>query len=360
MLLDINKIKVNDRIRKDFGNIEELAQDIKENGLINPPVVTPNYTLIAGERRLRACKHLEYQQIEVRVMTIRDYEHQLRMEISENENRKEFTFSERVEWARRLEEIERLKAKERMETGGQENFPEGQKGQVRDIVADQAGFGSGKQYEKAKFITENADDETIRRLDEDKISIHKAYTELKQKLQKSEQEKEKAEKQAAMLQKELKKEQSKPPKIIEREVTPQSVERKLQELEQQLKAKEAEIQKIEAQKRKVEDYMKMQERDAEEYRRMKEQLRFLSSQRDNLHRQIESATALSGLVVEIEHFLQTKLAPVKYSRAFERLDSQVALKNIEDIVANVEDWCKEIRSLLPNGNYIELEAIPYE
>lgn len=155
MLIDIDKIKVTDRIRKDFGNLEELAQDIKENGLINPPVVTPDYVLIAGERRLRACKLLGYRQIEVRVMTVNDYEHQLKLEISENENRKEFTFSERVEWARRLEEIERLKARERQITGGKENFPEGPKGQTRDIVAEQAGFGSGRQYEKAKFIADH-------------------------------------------------------------------------------------------------------------------------------------------------------------------------------------------------------------
>ncbi|MGU3440003.1 ParB N-terminal domain-containing protein [Bacillus cereus] len=39
MLLDINQIKVAERIRKEFGNIEELANDIKENGLINPLVL---------------------------------------------------------------------------------------------------------------------------------------------------------------------------------------------------------------------------------------------------------------------------------------------------------------------------------
>lgn len=69
MLIEINKIKVADRIRKDYGDIEELARDIRENGLINPPVVTPEFVLIAGERRLKACQFLGYQQIEVRVMT---------------------------------------------------------------------------------------------------------------------------------------------------------------------------------------------------------------------------------------------------------------------------------------------------
>jgi len=171
MLVEVGNIKVVDRIRKDFGNIEELADDIKENGLINPPVVTPDLQLIAGERRLRACKHLGWEQIEVRVMTVRDYEHQLKMEISENENRKEFTFSERVDWARRLERVEKEKARERMESGKAvnpvENLPQGK---TRDIVAEQSGFGSGKQYEKAKYISENADAETIAKLDAGEIT----------------------------------------------------------------------------------------------------------------------------------------------------------------------------------------------
>ncbi|EOQ18631.1 ParB N-terminal domain-containing protein [Bacillus cereus] len=127
MLLAINQIKVAERIRKEFGNIEELANDIKENGLINPPVVTPEYELIAGERSLRACRYLNYQQIEVRVMSVRDYEHKLKIEIGENEHRKEFTFSERMAWARELERVESAKARER-ETAGKkidpmENFP---------------------------------------------------------------------------------------------------------------------------------------------------------------------------------------------------------------------------------------------
>lgn len=71
MLVDIDKIIVNDRIRKDFGDIQELADDIKENGLINPPVVNKGYELLAGERRLRACKMLGWPQIEVRMMDIR-------------------------------------------------------------------------------------------------------------------------------------------------------------------------------------------------------------------------------------------------------------------------------------------------
>lgn len=181
MMIDINKIKVGDRIRKDLGNIKELSEDIKTNGLINPPVVTPDYQLIAGERRLQALKELGYEQIEVRVMTVDDLEHKLNLEINENENRKDFTKSERIEYARQLEKIERLKAEKREKAGKsinpRENFPQGR---TRDLVAEKLGIGSGKQYEKEKYIAENADAETLKQWDNEEISTHKAYQRIKE------------------------------------------------------------------------------------------------------------------------------------------------------------------------------------
>ncbi|MGI6175783.1 MAG: ParB N-terminal domain-containing protein [Christensenellales bacterium] len=95
MMVEVEQIKVGDRIRKGFGNIEELAADIAKNGLINPPAVTPDLELIAGERRLRVVQHLGWKQIKVNVMTVRDALHHVELEVSENENRKDFTFSEK-------------------------------------------------------------------------------------------------------------------------------------------------------------------------------------------------------------------------------------------------------------------------
>ena len=61
--VDVDSIKVLKRIRQNALNIETLAEDIKWNGLINPPTVLDNgddtYTLITGLRRLLACKQLE-------------------------------------------------------------------------------------------------------------------------------------------------------------------------------------------------------------------------------------------------------------------------------------------------------------
>ncbi|MWF62701.1 hypothetical protein GQL62_00945 [Staphylococcus haemolyticus] len=182
MLIDINKVTVGKRIRKDYGDIASLADDIQDRGLINPPVVTPDYELIAGERRLEAMKKLDYKQIEVRVMSVEDQEHQLKIEISENEERKEFTYSEKMDYAKQLERIEAKKAKQRKKRKSfdPDHGPE-QKGETRDIVGKASGFGSGRTYARAKYIYENADDETIKEVDEGKKSIRKAHDELRAK-----------------------------------------------------------------------------------------------------------------------------------------------------------------------------------
>lgn len=185
MLIEIDKIKVSDRIRKDFGNLDELADDIKENGLINPPVVTPDtYELIAGERRVRAMKILGYNQIEVRPMAVKDAEHALNLEISENETRKDFSKAERIDYARRLERVESLKARERQGERNDlvENFPQCSEQKTRDIVAEKLNIGSGKQYEKEKFIVENQNSLTMEDFaewDEGKLSTNKAFLKVK-------------------------------------------------------------------------------------------------------------------------------------------------------------------------------------
>ena len=215
MLIDIEKVSVGDRIRKDMGDLKELSDDIAKNGLINPPVVTPDFELIAGERRLEAMKKLGYKQVEVRIMKVEDAEHKLNLEINENENRKDFNKSERIEYARQLERIERVKASQREKAGvaidPRENFPQGR---TRDLVAEKMGIGSGKQYEKEKYIADNADPETLEQWNNEEISTHKAYTKVKE-LEKQLEESTAANKRLADKVIEL---EQREPGIIEKEV----------------------------------------------------------------------------------------------------------------------------------------------
>lgn len=109
MKIDIARIKIDEqtRIRQDIGDLASLEESIRQVGLINPVLIDENDTLIAGFRRLSACKNLGWSEIEVRVVEL--YGDELKMletEIAENFYRKEFTPEEILSTERRRREIE--------------------------------------------------------------------------------------------------------------------------------------------------------------------------------------------------------------------------------------------------------------
>ena len=89
MQIKISEIKTNpNQPRKTFDNenIIELAESIKENGLIQPIVVRSNedsYELVAGERRLRAVAYLGYEYIDA---LVQEYDEQTSARIAIIEN----------------------------------------------------------------------------------------------------------------------------------------------------------------------------------------------------------------------------------------------------------------------------------
>jgi ParB family transcriptional regulator, chromosome partitioning protein len=270
LLIDISKIKVTDRIRQEFNDIEGLAQDIAENGLINPIVVTSDYTLIAGERRLRAHRHLGRTQVEVRVMEVRDYLHQRQLEYGENEHRSDFTWSERTRLGKELEQLKRLEAEERMK-GNKENFPEHESGQIRDIVGEQIGV-SGRQFDKMKFILENATPEVIQQLDAEVISTHKAFKETKERLESALREAEERAEQAEYEKEEIQRQHKDVvPAYQVQEAVSAALEQHDEEQTVYLKQKERET---EAQLKQRDDYWKDKMKDEIESERLKiEQLK---------------------------------------------------------------------------------------
>ena len=96
MKVKIENIEMEDRFRKDFGDIEQLAKSIDEYGLIQPPVVTDDDVLVAGERRLRACKKLGWEEVEVRRISELPELQRREIELEENVIRKQFTWQEEV------------------------------------------------------------------------------------------------------------------------------------------------------------------------------------------------------------------------------------------------------------------------
>jgi ParB family chromosome partitioning protein len=61
-------IVVGERHRKDLGNVDKLAASIEAVGLLHPIMIRSDNALIAGERRLEACRRLGWSTIPVRVV----------------------------------------------------------------------------------------------------------------------------------------------------------------------------------------------------------------------------------------------------------------------------------------------------
>ena len=112
-IIPINSIKVNERFRKDFGSDadwEEFKKDIEENGLISAIAVKrigdSQYELLAGERRLTACKELGWTEINATIYTGEvDELDMIIIELAENLKRKNMTIEEETKGKKKYLEL---------------------------------------------------------------------------------------------------------------------------------------------------------------------------------------------------------------------------------------------------------------
>jgi hypothetical protein len=163
--VSIDSIRIENRYRKNNGNLEELqalADSIKSIGLLHPVVLGPRNQLIAGERRIKACQLLGWKTIPAtRAESMSDAIQQLCAQRDENTCRVPFTPSEAVALGEALEELERPKAAERKAHGmtapgrnASGNLPGAS--DTRDKVGAAVGM-SGKTYEMAKAVVKAAE-----------------------------------------------------------------------------------------------------------------------------------------------------------------------------------------------------------
>jgi ParB family transcriptional regulator, chromosome partitioning protein len=113
-MVSIEEIEIGERARTDLGDLTDLIKSIKDVGLIHPVVVTADRKLIAGGRRLEACRKLGMIRVPVSVAEhITDAAGLLTAERDENTCRKDMTPSELVAIGRALEELKKPEAEAR-------------------------------------------------------------------------------------------------------------------------------------------------------------------------------------------------------------------------------------------------------
>lgn len=180
VMVNIADIKVGERFRTKFKNIESLAASIEDVGLENPVIIKPSMELVSGGRRIKAFEHLGRTQIPARYF---DTKKGIHAEVDENNEREPFTVSEKVAIAEAIEEEikqtvgeRRGKKKQVVDSSEDENTKifSDLKGETSDYIAKKAGFGNRITYTHAKEVMSSAIPQVIEAMDDRIISVNYA------------------------------------------------------------------------------------------------------------------------------------------------------------------------------------------
>ncbi|OPJ63714.1 ParB/RepB/Spo0J family partition protein [Clostridium chromiireducens] len=167
--LDINNLVPSQNNFYGIREIEELAESIKENGLMHNLVVRKlddgKYEIISGERRHRALKSLNYEKVPCQVKELSDFDAEI-MLIQANVEQRELLPSEKMEGIRRLKAIY-----EQKKTNG-EQLP---KGKVRDLIGKDMKL-SGVQVGRYQKVDKDLIELLKEKLDKEEITLTQAHT----------------------------------------------------------------------------------------------------------------------------------------------------------------------------------------
>ena len=182
LTLPISDIVIENRYRKEFGDIEGLANDINKIGLIvsitvKKDPITEKYILVDGQRRILAAERLGWTEIDCYLIDLKEI---VFGEYSANTFRKDFVPSEAVRIKKAIEPYEKQKAIER-ELAGKKPCGILPLGKTRDIVAKQVGFGE-RTLKKAEEIVDAADQDSKYQIYVDEMDSGKPIRKVHKKM----------------------------------------------------------------------------------------------------------------------------------------------------------------------------------
>lgn len=107
--VEVGRIWWSGRFRDDFGDVDSLAESIKEKGILTPLTITPEFELLAGERRLTAAKLAGLTHVPCLLRKKEDVLDAREVELMENVFRKNQTWDEECALVREIDKLYREK-----------------------------------------------------------------------------------------------------------------------------------------------------------------------------------------------------------------------------------------------------------
>lgn len=340
--ISVNVLKVHPRNTEFFDDIsgkeyEAFKNSIQEEGFINEIIVAPDMTIISGHQRYKAAKELGIKLVPVRI----------REDLLDEDKKLKVLLTANFQRSRNSESKQRKVVSEYVRLCGYKNGgdrkSEGQKDLLKlSEIAKQLGI-SEKSLKRMLSIERNLTDSMKELLDTGVITKTLA-ADIIASLSESEQEEllkklditqKITQKQVQQYINKIKDLESKPPKIIDNTDY------------DRISALEEKISILETQKRQLETKIKLNQEDADKFKKLKSEIEFLTKQKSDLSRQINSATELAGLTVSLQKVLENDLAPIKFKRCMEQLDSSdAAVKNLTEILEQIDKWSVEMKNIL--------------
>lgn len=184
MEIETSKIKVNERVRKEFSDIEDLSNSIDELGQIQSITIDENNNLIAGHRRLLACKKLGIK-VKATIINPKNELHKLDMELAENVKREDFNPMELSDGLARRKELYEVLYPETKHGGDRKSSSEERNLNTKTFVEDT----SEKLNIKKTAIYDNLqlqelDEETKREVKDNKKTQSQALAKLRKEKKK--------------------------------------------------------------------------------------------------------------------------------------------------------------------------------
>ena len=331
--ININELRPHPRNNEFFDDItgdswNAFLESIKSSGIIEPIVVTQDMVIVSGHQRVRAAKELEIETIMVDIRKYDEEDKVLKDLIETNIRQRGIGNPNPIKLGRCIKELERIYG---IREGRPEKLPKVSEVNQSDI-AEMIGISVDtlNNYKKLTELVPELQDWV-----ETGILAPTTAIALIKYMSPSEQEN-------------FVKSMDVTQKITKREV--QQYIDKIKQLENnnpKVKELENQISELKAEKNMLERKVKLNQEESDKYNKLKSDIEFLTKQKSDLGRQIDSATELAGLTVRLQKLLEEELAPIKFKRCMEVLDSSdVCVGNLEEIITKLDAWSYEMKKLL--------------
>jgi len=337
-------------------NWEEFKKSIKTSGVIEPIVITQDNVIVSGHQRVKACIELGIEEVPYERRIYEDDERWTKDDkiikdlLETNLRQRGIGNTNALKMARCIQELERIYGIK----VGNPQLLNNSTIKTQSDLAEELGIDRTQLINYKKLLTLIPELQDL--IENGTLSPTVGYKVLS-KLNKQEQEKLIAEFGKDYISQLTQKKAEELIKNIKPKVIDNTDYDTIDKLKKELAKKEKDMEFLKREKDILERKVKLNEEDAKKYNDLKKQIDELTHTREDIKRQIDAATSISGLVVEINNLLKTKLAPIRYSKAIlEMSNDKIVIQNLTATIESVELWCREMRNYLPNNNIIEVEV----